>query len=65
MHMSSRGAVNIARLEVNMTVTTPDVKSFRASDDQIMQNFENNLKRSIGRVGTGLADDHPTRRVVK
>ena len=46
-----------------ITVTTPDVKSFRQSDGQIMQQFEHNLKRSIGRVGTRLAEDDPTRRV--
>jgi hypothetical protein len=39
-------------------------QSFRASEDQIMQQFEQHLKRLIGRVGTGLAEDDPARRVV-
>lgn len=54
------GGVRIEKLEVN--IMSPDVRSFRESQDQIMQQFERDLRRSISRVGSTSAVDDPTRR---
>lgn len=52
----------MTNVNVTMNVATPDVRSFRQSQDQMLQELEGKLRKSVKRIGSSLQVDDPTRR---
>lgn len=59
---SRSGGGNIV-VQVQMTVTTKDAESFRASQDQMMRDLKTSIDRAVRNIGNRSDIDDPTRRV--
>lgn len=57
---NSNATAGAGRVQVNMYINTPDVGSFRASEDQILKDLATKLERATSRIGTGASVDDPT-----
>lgn len=59
---SSSSSSGAGRTVVNMYISTPDVGSFRASQDQMLKDLATKLDRATTRIGTNSSVDDPTQR---
>lgn len=57
---NSNATAGGGRIQVNMYINTPDVGSFRSSEDQILKDLATKLERATSRIGTGASVDDPT-----